>query len=251
VTGGLRGAGIEAVLLDVEGTTTPIAFVHDVLFPYARARLAAWFASRPPSDPGVRAIVESLQREDAGDRPEDRQPWTHADVVARLTDYIDRDRKSPALKTVQGLIWEDGYATGALRGEVYPDVPAAFARWSDAGVAIGIFSSGSVLAQKLLFAHSNAGDLTPWLRWHFDTAVGAKIDARSYRRIAETTGIDASGVLFISDVIAELDAARDAGMHTLLCVRPPAPPPPSSDRFAAIHTFDDVEAAILADPSAQ
>jgi enolase-phosphatase E1 len=250
VSAGLRAAGIEVVLLDIEGTTTPIAFVHQVLFPYARARLASWFAARPQSDQAVRKIVDDLQREAAGDP--DAPPaggWTREDVVARLTADIDRDRKSPALKTVQGLIWEDGYVRGELRGEVYDDVPPAFARWTDGGIAVGIFSSGSVLAQKLLFAHSNAGDLTPFLRWHFDTAVGPKTDARSYARIAEAVGAPPSTVLFISDVTAELRAARDAGMRGLLCVRPLSPPA-AAEEFPVVRTFDDVERTSLASPSA-
>jgi enolase-phosphatase E1 len=249
VSAGLRAAGIEVVLLDIEGTTTPIAFVHDVLFPYARARLADWFAARSPSDPEAQAIVESLQREAAGDSDPAPPAWTRDAVVARLITYIDCDRKSPALKTVQGLIWEEGYARGELRGEVYDDVPPAFARWTDGGVAVGIFSSGSVLAQKLLFAHSNAGDLTRFLRWHFDTAVGPKIESRSYRRIADEIGAPPSNVLFISDVAAEPRAAAEAGMRALLCVRPPAPPPAAAP-FPIIRTFDEVERVSLASSSA-
>ena len=241
----LRRAGIDVVLLDIEGTTTPITFVHDVLFPYSRARLGAWFDARSPSDPQVREIVQALLREDA-DAPCTDPPI--ADVVGRLIDALDRDRKSPALKMVQGLIWEQGYASGELRSLVYDDVPPALQRWTSAGIGTGIYSSGSVLAQKLLFAHSNAGDLTPWLRWYFDTAVGAKIEPRSYQRIAEALRVDPAAVLFVSDVISELDAARDAGMQTVLCVRPPAALPPSTT--PVIHTFDEIDRLSLASPSA-
>ncbi len=245
----LRRAGIEVVLLDIEGTTTPIAFVHDVLFPYARARLAAWFRERSPSDPQVREIVRALDHEarDTGDAPDSE--WTIDEVVARLADYLDRDRKSPALKIVQGLIWESGYASGELRSPVYDDVPPALERWTNAGIGVGIYSSGSVLAQKLLFAHSNAGDLTPWLRWHFDTAMGAKVDAASYRRITDALRVNPSAVLFVSDVVRELEAARDAGVQSALCVRPPASPPASS--FAVIRTFDEIDRLRLATPSAR
>jgi enolase-phosphatase E1 len=245
----LRRAGIEVVLLDIEGTTTPLAFVHDVLFPYSRARIAAWFHQRSPSDPQVREIVRGLEREahESGEAPPGE--WTMDDVVARLVDDIDRDRKSPALKMVQGLIWESGYTSGELRSPVYDDVPPALARWTDAGIGVGIYSSGSVLAQKLLFAHSTAGDLTPWLRWHFDTAMGAKVDAASYRRITDALRVNPSAVLFVSDVTRELEAARDAGVRTALCVRPPAVPPPSI--FAVIRTFDEIDRlSLAASPSA-
>ena len=241
MTSSLRGAGIRVVLLDIEGTTTPVSFVYNVLFPYARARLPSWVAARSSSDPDAREIVESLQRESASDGlgALPSSP-THDHIVARLLAYMDQDRKSPALKMVQGRIWEAGYADGTLAGEVYPDVPDAFARWTAGGVAIGIYSSGSVLAQKLLFGQSNAGDLTTFMRWYFDTAIGAKVDASSYRRIVESVGVDASSILFVSDVTRELDAAREAGMRTLLCVRAPAPVP-ASPGFPVIRTFDEVE----------
>jgi enolase-phosphatase E1 len=236
----LRDAGVDVVVLDIEGTTTPVAFVYDVLFPYAHARLAAWFKARSLTDPDVREIVMSLQQELHGETGA-AAAWTIDDVVSTLLSYMDHDRKSRALKTAQGRVWEEGYATGQLRGEVYPDVPPALARWHAQGCAVGIFSSGSVLAQKLLFANSNAGDLTPLLRWHFDTAVGAKADARSYRRIAGSVNVPAASILFVSDVVAELEAAREAGMKTLLCVRPPATA--ASAAFAVIHTFDEIDAA--------
>jgi enolase-phosphatase E1 len=244
VTSSLRGAGIKVVLLDIEGTTTPVSFVYNVLFPYARARLASWLAARSPSDPEAREIVESLRRESAGDGlGELPAAPTHDQIVARLHAYMDQDRKSPALKMVQGRIWEAGYADGTLAGEVYPDVPDAFARWTAGGVFIGIYSSGSVLAQKLLFGQSNAGDLTTFIRWYFDTAVGAKVDASSYRRIVESVGAAASSILFVSDVTRELEAARDAGLKTILCVRAPAPGPASA-AFPVIRSFDEVERAL-------
>ena len=237
MTGRLRAAGIDVVLLDVEGTTTPVAFVYDVLFPYARARLAAWFASRPLADPEVDEIVESLHQE-LQDDPDTPASWTIEAVVSRLLSFMDQDRKSRALKIVQGKIWEEGYRSGQLRGEVYADVPPALARWNAEGRAVGIFSSGSVLAQKLLFAHSSAGDLTPLLRWHFDTAMGPKVEPRSYTRIAAAVDASPAKILFVSDVVKELEAARAAGMQTLLCVRSPATT--SSSEFAVINRFDEV-----------
>jgi enolase-phosphatase E1 len=235
VTTSLRDAGIRAVLLDIEGTTTPITFVHDVLFPYARARVRAWLSARPASDREVKAIVDGLRRE-AGDTRE----WTMDAIVARVHALMDEDRKSHPLKELQGRIWQEGYASGVLKSDVYADVPAAFARWSRATIDVGIFSSGSVLAQQQLFAHSNHGDLTRHLRWHFDTSVGPKVAAESYRRIAGAIGAAPREILFVSDVTRELDAAREAGLDTRLCVRTPASPPPISVH-RAIATFDELQ----------
>ena len=159
----------------------------------------------------------------------------------QLRPLVDRSRsKSGPLKALQGRIWEEGYATGALQGEVYPDVRDAFVRWTAGGRRIGIFSSGSVLAQRLLFGCSTAGDLSSFLSGYFDTAVGAKGDADSYRRIVAALSVHPSRTLFVSDVVKELDAARDAGLRTLLCVRPPADPAAST--HDAVVSFDAIEA---------
>jgi enolase-phosphatase E1 len=240
------GAGLRIVLLDIEGTTTPIAFVHDVLFPFARDRVRSWLAARPSSDPERLEVVEGLRAEQAAD-PEWQQSEAHAGQIDEELDatvcyvhwLMDRDRKSRALKILQGRIWQDGYQRSELKGQVYPDVPPALVRWRTAGLDAGIFSSGSVLAQKLLFAYSAAGDLTPLLQWHFDTAMGAKTEAGSYRRIAAATGVEPAQVVFISDVVKELDAAREAGLQTLLCVRAPAIPPPVATH-PIVRTFDEL-----------
>ena len=244
----LAAANVDFVLLDIEGTTTPITFVHDVLFPYARVRVRAYL-EEAGSDAAVRQIVEDLRAElpaSGFQLPAANQKLAagsgklEADVVSYVYWLMDRDRKSGPLKALQGRIWEQGYATGALTGEVYPDVPDAFARWTAAGVRIGIYSSGSVLAQKLLFANSTAGDLSRFLSGYFDTAVGAKKEAVSYRRIVEALDRPASRVLFVSDVAAELDAAREAGLQTVLAVRPPARPPASS-AHGAVESFEEIE----------
>lgn len=243
-------AGTAVVLLDIEGTTTPLSFVHDVLFPYARTHVAAWVASRPPDDPELREIAAAIHDEAAAEAaatgsaslvggaavPDFSEPAGRERLLQRVATLMDQDRKSPGLKRLQGLVWLQGYRDGSLVGQVYPDVKPALARWTAAGRQVGIYSSGSVLAQKLLFASSNAGDLTPFLRWHFDTAVGAKVEMESYRRIVKEIGASPSKVLFISDVSRELDAARAAGLMTRLCARGDRPPA----SHPLITSFDQV-----------
>jgi enolase-phosphatase E1 len=153
---------------------------------------------------------------------------------------MDQDRKSTALKNIQGRIWLEGYQRGELRGEVFPDVPPALERWHQKNIDIRIFSSGSVLAQRLLFSTTMAGDLTKFLNGYFDTTTGPKTDPASYRQIAKNFGVPASGILFISDVTRELDAARQAGMKTLLCIRPGNHPQPLHDH-STIMSFDQME----------
>jgi len=214
------------ILLDIEGTTTPISFVTETLFPYARTHLPSYLAQHGGSV-DCRAAIDALRREyDADRRAGESVPdWSPR---AYLDWLMDRDRKSPALKELQGRVWEEGYRNGTLAGAVYEDVPGALSAWRDAGVAVGIYSSGSVRAQQWLFRRSTAGDLTPFLSWHFDTGVGGKRDAASYARIAADVNLAAAAILFVSDVAAELDAARAAGMQTALVVRPGNPPQPDT-----------------------
>ena len=217
----LRTEGIRAVLLDIEGTTTPVSFVSDVLFPYARTH-AADFLGRHWEDPEVQADIARLQAEYGAEAPDAALPAGPGTVDAAV-EYIhylmDRDRKSTALKALQGRIWEDGYRTGELRGEVFADVPPALARWRRQGKRVAIFSSGSVRAQKLLFSTTAAGDLTRFLDAYFDTTTGPKREAPSYRAIARVLALDPTAILFLSDVVGELDAAEEAGMVTALCMR--------------------------------
>ncbi len=193
-----------AVLMDIEGTTTPIAFVHDVLFPYARARMADWCKVR--MDEPVIGEVARL----APDQP----------IVATLLGWMDRDEKITPLKTIQGMIWAEGYAKGEIIGDVYADVAPALKRWAKAGVRLFVYSSGSVAAQKLLFGHSRDGDLAKLFQGFFDTNVGGKRAPQSYQDICRGTNIPAAEYLFLSDVEAELDAAAAAGMRTCQLVRP-------------------------------
>jgi enolase-phosphatase E1 len=224
VTFGLREHRIHAIVLDIEGTTTPIAFVYDVLFPFARAHLRSHLEHRAAGE-DVRDAVSLLRDEYRRDVAQNANPpeWrdeTPASATAYIEWLIDRDRKSPALKLLQGQIWEGGYRSGVLRGEVFSDVPPAFARWRQAGCEIAIYSSGSVLAQRLLFSTTALGDLVPFISACFDTTIGRKTSADSYRAIAQALRCSTDRVLFVSDAPAELDAARLAGCWTLLCVRP-------------------------------
>jgi enolase-phosphatase E1 len=241
VTQSLSSAGIRGILLDIEGTTTPIAFVHDVLFTYARQHVQDFLIQQADA---LTDDIALLREEHARDEASGAQPPPITDEPATVPGYvhwlIDRDRKSTGLKSLQGKIWREGYAVGTLKAEVFSDVRPAFARWHTAGLSINIFSSGSVLAQQLLFAHTEDGDLTPFINDYFDTNVGAKGDAESYRRIASNMNLTPAEILFISDVVTELEAASEAGMKTRLSVRPGNQPQPDPDRFRIIQTFDEV-----------
>lgn len=240
--------GTRAVLLDIEGTTTPIAFVHDVLFSYAKTHVGDYLAKHFNTE-DVRKDIQLLRQEHATDVRENKQPPPLAEPesaaeLESITDYVQwligLDRKSTGLKSLQGKIWREGYSEGSLRSQVYPDVAPALARWRTAGLNVSIFSSGSVLAQQLLFAHTEAGDLTPFINNYFDTSIGPKAAAQSYRRIAETLDLPPGAILFISDVVAELAAAREAGMKTVLSIRPGNQPQVSADQYALIHSFNEL-----------
>ena len=201
------------------------------------------FLARHGAEPGVRADLARLRAEHAAEPlgPPAPPPWRDdsASVVAYVHWMMDRDRKSTGLKSLQGKIWEAGYRAGELHGQVYADVLPAFARWKEHGRDIAVFSSGSVHAQQCLFANSTAGDLTPFIRAYFDTTTGPKTAAQSYQRIAAALERSPSEVLFLSDVGAELDAARLADLRTALCVRSPAAEPPGGGH-PVIRTFDQV-----------
>jgi enolase-phosphatase E1 len=236
--------GIRVLLLDVEGTTTAVSFVYDVLFPFARAHLREFLEAAPP-DPAVREDVAALRAERRAEAEPGAPEWRDtrpAETLASAAAYaewlMDRDRKSTALKSLQGRIWKGGYRSGALKSHVYPDVKPALERWRAQGRSVAIFSSGSVLAQRLLFEHTAEGDLTPLLHAYFDTTTGSKTAAHSYRRIAEALRVAPAAVLFVSDVAAELDAARTAGMGTALCVRDGSAPEASDHPVR--RRFDEI-----------
>ena len=199
------------VLTDIEGTTSSISFVKDVLFPYARAALPAFVSARS-KDPEVRRWLDAAAL-DIGGVVSD-----HC-IVELLQGWIDEDRKHTALKALQGMIWKAGYEGGAYKAHIYPDAAGKLREWHAHGVPLHVYSSGSVAAQRLFFRHSDAGDLTPLFGQHFDTEVGGKREASAYSTIAQRLDVPASDILFLSDVVEELDAARDAGLATVLVDR--------------------------------
>jgi enolase-phosphatase E1 len=213
-----------AVLTDIEGTTTRISFVHDVLFPYARQRLPAYLAQHQ-AIPELRAVLADVAALAPG-----------LPVLDTLMGWMDEDAKVTPLKTLQGLIWAEGYAIGALHSELYPDVAPALRRWHAAGTRLFVYSSGSVAAQKLLFANTPDGDLTPLFSDFFDTRVGGKRAPQSYAGIIAATGLLPGDVLFLSDVAEELDAANVCGLQVCQLLRPQDGTRPSA--FTGAPDFD-------------
>lgn len=203
---------IRAIVTDIEGTTSDIRFVHNVLFPYARERLAAFISAQQYAEP-VKSILDNLRDEIA-------QPdASSAQLTQTLFAFMDEDRKSTALKALQGIIWRDGYVNGDFTGHLYPDVLPALENWKAKGIDLYVYSSGSVAAQKLLFGYSDEGDITHLFSGYFDTHIGAKREAQSYRTIAEQLGLAPAQILFLSDVHQELDAAEEAGLRTIQLIR--------------------------------
>lgn len=223
---------VRAILTDIEGTTSSISFVKDVLFPYARARLPA-FIDAHGSEPAVRRQLDATA-DAAGLARTDT-----AGIVAVLRQWIDEDRKATPLKALQGMVWKDGYESGAFRAHFYPDVAPGLRGWKARGLALYVYSSGSVAAQKLFFTHGEAGNLSPLVDGWYDTETGGKRDPESYRRIARSIGVPAADVLFLSDIAEELDAARAAGMRTTRLCRAPETCPPDSEH-ACVGDFDGV-----------
>lgn len=199
---------IRAVLTDIEGTTTPLAFVHEVLFPYARERLAD-FVAQHGDEPDVAAQLASAR--ELGNIPGADRDAT----VALLLKWMDEDRKAGPLKELQGRIWRQGYEEGVLKGEVYPDAAASLRRWYAAGLRLFVYSSGSEEAQRLIFGCSTQGDLAQVFEGFFDTRIGAKLESVSYTAIANEAGLGAEDVLFLSDHPGEVEAARQAGMQAV------------------------------------
>ncbi len=221
---------IKAIVTDIEGTTSSLAFVNEVLFPYARANLAAYVRLHT-TEPQVKSALEESCKE-AGAELDTEQ------LITQLIQWIDEDKKVTPLKSLQGLLWEAGYQAGAFKGHIYKDAAAHLKAWKAKGLDLYIYSSGSVHAQKLLFTHTEYGDLTPLFSGYFDTHIGGKKDQESYHKIAQQIGIPANQLLFLSDIKEELDAAKAAGFKTVWLTRDSTPDP------QAVHTqissFDDV-----------
>ena len=220
---------IRAILTDIEGTTSSISFVKDVLFPYARRQMRDFVTSHLEEAP-VRQALDDVDNELG-------RLLSVDEAIEQLIQWIDQDRKITPLKTLQGLIWEAGYLDGDFHGHVYPDAVERLRTWRAAGIDLYVYSSGSVHAQKLLFGHTEFGDLTPLFNGYFDTRIGAKSEADSYRRIQRQIGTPAGEMLFLSDIPAELDAARAAGMQTTQLVRAAAKASPG---HPTARTFGDI-----------
>lgn len=203
---------IRAILTDIEGTTSSIAFVHKTLFPYAREHMAGFIRSHADT-PQVQALLEEVSAEVG-------TPLCVDMAIQTLCDWIDADKKVTPLKALQGMIWKQGYEAGELKGHVYDDAVTALRDWYAQGLKLYIYSSGSVQAQKLIFGHTEYGDLQPLFAGYFDTRVGQKREAEAYVKIAEAMALPASEILFLSDVEEELDAAMGAGMQTYQLIRP-------------------------------
>ncbi len=216
------------VLLDIEGTIGSKTFLTQVLAPYAREYLRSYIAQHQD----LPAVVQALQDTVA------LSGTPGVDPVDTLLEWIDQDRKAPPLKKLQGLVWQAGFEGGAFQGHLFPDAVDALRQWHAQGLPLAIYSSGSVQAQHLYFAHSVAGNLRPWFVAHFDTDSGAKVEAASYGRIAAALGQAPARVLFASDSVAELQAAQTAGLQVVHVVREDTAP---DARFAGVHSFAEFQ----------
>ena len=216
------------ILTDIEGTTTSVSFVYDTLFPYFVEHIDSLLAMQ--DKPEVRDTFAAIRTE--------QQLANDEAVLDRLRQWVAEDRKETHLKTLQGIVWQQAYLSGAIKGHVYPDVAPCLERWYAEGRQLAVYSSGSVAAQKLLFGYSEAGDLTPLFSAYFDTKVGHKRESDAYRKICSELNLPASDILFLSDVEAELDAAAAAGLHTLQLVRAGTTP---GTRHATVSSFDDIQ----------
>ena len=225
-----------AILTDIEGTTSSISFVKDMLFPYARRALPA-FVAEHGAEPEARRWLDVVTAE--SEARSDQQ------IVETLQSWIDQDRKHTALKALQGMIWQAGYEDADFTAHLYPDAAPALRQWHAEGLLLYVYSSGSVSAQRLFFGHSDAGDLRPLFSGWFDTEVGGKREAGSYRSIAAAIGRAPQQILFLSDVVEELDAAREAGMDTVLVDRLQDYPQPREGELANGHArvtaFDQIQ----------
>jgi len=236
----MSGGKPRLFLLDVEGTIAPISLVSEQLFPYARAHFPR-FLEEHASEPGVVSDLTMLAEENREEIDKSCPGFTSPDYWDEAVPYLlwlmDRDRKSTALKSLQGRIWKGGFENGDLRGTLFPDVPGALERWSANG-QVAIYSSGSVAAQLLLFRHSTFGDLTPLISGYFDTRTGPKTSVASYQSIASAMDVETREIVFFSDMVREVDPARVAGCHTRLVMREGNAPIEDSHGHRRIKTLN-------------
>lgn len=223
---------IRVILTDIEGTTSSIDFVHDVLFPYSSEHLADFIREHQGDDVDVREQLQAVA-EHTGLAVDDIDG-----LIGELQRWIREDRKETPLKALQGMLWEQGYQHGHFKGHVYPDAAHYLKVWSERGLRLFVYSSGSVKAQKLIYGFSEQGDLTPFFSGYFDTRIGAKREPASYQAILQKLGVEPNTVLFLSDVEAELEAAEAAGMRTAWLVRDGEAP---EEGRPAMRDFDDVD----------
>jgi enolase-phosphatase E1 len=244
---GVEESQVHVLLLDIEGTTTPIDFVYKTLFPYASGKVQS-FLQEHSNDAEIQALLRDLRAQHEADDAQGQRPpaWVDGSAETRLRSsvayvqwLIAKDRKCTPLKSLQGKIWQQGFESGELHGEVYPDVPPAFARWRRQGREICIYSSGSVLAQQLLFRTVASGDLTTHIAAFFDTQMGTKTVAESYRKIATSLGGKPEEFLFVSDAAKEIEAASSSGMHSRLCERHTLIVG-GAGQPGVVHSFDEI-----------
>lgn len=222
---------IQAVLTDIEGTTSSLDFVQRTLFPYAAKHMRAFLEAHAKSEP-VRTWVEQIAAETAKDSAD-------LDAInAVLQRWIKEDRKVTTLKGLQGRIWEDGYSSGAFKAHIYPDALRKLGEWFGRGIRLYVYSSGSIEAQNLFFGHTTAGDVRPLFRQCFDTTIGGKKEAVAYERIVREIALPAADIVFLSDIVEELDAARRAGLQTVHVIRDLSLPLKSA--HVAVRSFDDI-----------
>ena len=234
---------IRCVLLDVEGTTSSISFVYDQMFPFVRRTVENFVGQNWESESlqaGLQQLVADLEG-DVSWSPQRNDRESQSGAVASILKLMDDDVKATGLKQIQGMIWKSGFESGELVSHLFDDVLPAIREWVSNGLQVRIYSSGSIQAQKLFFGHTQQGDLLEWLSGHYDTTIGSKKEARSYQAIAEDIGRPPEEVLFVSDVAAELVAARTAGMQVVLSVRPGNHPVEHPERFKQIREFGAIE----------
>lgn len=229
---------LSGVLLDIEGTTTPISFVYDVLFPFAESRLGE-ACRRAAADTELKEAVDQLRKEYESEPGRESLPGFD-DGASYARWLMSEDRKSTGLKMLQGLIWKDGYRSGQLKSQLFEDVLPTLEEWKRRGIQVRIFSSGSVLAQKLLFEHTPRGDITSFFAGYHDTLTGPKKDPAAYRVITGEFGLEPEEILFLSDVMEELQAARQAGIRTGLVIRPGNKPVADSSPHPVYHSFSEI-----------